>query len=87
MYRERFKFETDPGMGAAAFKPGDPVLPAGKRKKDEFFGEVETYRGHVAIRLPLERLGSADTAKLLVTSQGCADVGVCYVPLQTRASI
>ncbi len=87
MYRERFKFETDPGPGAAAFKLGTPELPPGVRKKDEFFGEVETYRGQLSIRLPLERLGSTDTAKLLVTSQGCADVGVCYVSMQTRASI
>src|SRR6185436_14111183 len=51
MYRERFRFALDPGskgkLGAAQFPPGI-------RKKDEFFGELETYRKQVAIRLPVE---------------------------------
>jgi thiol:disulfide interchange protein DsbD len=87
MYRERFQFEVDPGFGAA-FKLGKPEFPAGLRKKDEFFGEVETYRKQVSIRVPLEKpAGGGETLRLLVTSQGCADVGVCYVPMQTRASV
>jgi hypothetical protein len=45
------------------------------RKTDEFFGDVETYRKEVAIRLPVE--GAQGALKLLVTSQGCADTGVC----------
>ena len=88
LYRERFKFEAEPGLGGAAFRLGTPDFPQGVRKKDEFFGEVETYRGKVTVLLPVERLGSGgDTLKLAVTSQGCADVGVCYVPMQTKASI
>jgi thiol:disulfide interchange protein DsbD len=31
--------------------------------------------------------GAADPLKLLVTSQGCADVGVCYVPMESTASL
>ena len=88
LYRERFKFEAEPGLGGAAFRLGTPDFPQGVRKQDEFFGEVETYRGKVTVLLPVERLGSGgDTLKLAVTSQGCADVGVCYVPMQTKASI
>ena len=88
LYRERFKFEAEPGLGGAAFKLGTPDFPQGARKKDEFFGEVETYRGKLTVLLPVERLGSGgDTLKLAVTSQGCADVGVCYVPMQTKATI
>ena len=87
MYRERFKFALE-GAGAEV-KLGSPVFPAGERKKDEFFGEVETYRKRVDIRLPVERGAQAgpQTLRLLVTSQGCADIGVCYVPLDTRASV
>jgi thiol:disulfide interchange protein DsbD len=87
LYRERFQFEQDAGFGAA-FKLGKPEFPPGVRKKDEFFGEVETYRKEVAIRVPVEKPASGgDTLRLLVTSQGCADVGVCYVPMQTKASL
>lgn len=87
LYRERFKFEADTGFGAGAVKFGTPDFPPGIRKKDEFFGEVETYRRQVNITLPIERTGGGDTLKLLVTSQGCADVGVCYVPMQSRVSL
>jgi thiol:disulfide interchange protein DsbD len=88
LYRERFRFEADPGVGGATFKLGTPDFPQGTRKKDEFFGEVETYRGNLTVLLPVERVGSAgDTVRLAVTSQGCADVGVCYVPMQTKATI
>ncbi len=87
LYRERFQFEQDAGFGSA-FRFGTPEFPRGVRKKDEFFGEVETYRNEVAIRVPVEKPASGDdTLRLLVTSQGCADVGVCYVPMQTRASL
>jgi thioredoxin:protein disulfide reductase len=82
MYRERFKFALDAGSQA---KLGAPQFPQGQRKKDEFFGEVETYRKHVAIKLPVE--GGADPLRLTVTSQGCADVGVCYIPMDTNATI
>ena len=80
MYRDKFRFAAQPGakLGAAEF-------PAGQRKKDEFFGEVETYRKRVDIRIPVE---SADgTLRLKVTSQGCADAGVCYVPMDSQVSL
>jgi thiol:disulfide interchange protein DsbD len=82
MYRERFKFAVAPGSQA---KLGAPQFPAGVRKKDEFFGEVETYRKQLSIRLPVE--SAEPELKLLVTSQGCADIGVCYVPMDSKATI
>lgn len=78
MYRDRFKFETAAGKLLA-----DVGLPKGKVKKDPFFGKTETYRREVRIRVPVT---AGDVArgivKLKVTSQGCADIGVCYVPLE-----
>lgn len=78
MYRDRFKFETASGKLLA-----DAELPAGVRKTDAFFGETETYRREVVIRVPLT---AADVERgrvqLKVTSQGCSDSGVCYVPLE-----
>ena len=87
MYRERFQFATEGGNGTA-IKFGKPEFPAGTRKKDEFFGEVETYRDSVTIRVPLETpVARSDTLRLVVTSQGCADAGVCYVPMQSKAEV
>ncbi len=81
MYRERFKFvvEGNPGI-----KLGAPELPPGQKYKDEFFGETEIYRKAVRILLPVQGEGRFD---LKVTSQGCADVGVCYVPMESVASL
>ena len=82
MYRERFKFAAAADSKA---KLGAPQFPPGLRKKDEFFGEVETYRKQVVIRLPVEHAESP--LQLTVTSQGCADVGVCYIPMDSKATI
>jgi len=85
LYRDKFRFALAAGSAA---KLGAPQFPAGIRKKDEFFGEVETYRGEVRVRVPVERSAAkAETLELLVTSQGCADIGVCYVPMESRASV
>ncbi len=85
MYRERFRFAVDPGSGGTL---GAPQFPPGTRKKDEFFGDVETYRKQVVIRLPVSELTGADgMLKFTVTSQGCADVGVCYIPMESKTSL
>jgi thioredoxin:protein disulfide reductase len=79
MYRDKFGFAVAAGDG----KLGAAEFPPGEIKKDEFFGTVETYRKQLAIRLPLDRNATA----LDVTSQGCADVGVCYPPLTQRVEL
>jgi thiol:disulfide interchange protein DsbD len=77
LYRDKFKFVSKtPGLvlGTARF-------PAGEKKNDEFFGEMEVYRVHVEIPLPLMReQASLQAVELEVTSQGCADAGVCFPP-------
>jgi len=82
MYRDRFRFAADPGSTAWL---GAPQLPPGVNTKDQFFGETEIYRKRVAVLLPVD--GAPGKLNLKVTSQGCADVGVCYVPMDSRASI
>ena len=77
LYRDKFRFAVD-GEGVTL---GAPVFPKGKEKDDENFGKVEVFYNRVAIRLPVERNASgALPLTLKVTSQGCADAGVCYPP-------
>ena len=79
LYRDKFKFVSEtPGINP---KPG--IYPKGKIKEDEFFGKVETYRGKIAIDIPLERTSPATTLSMKITSQGCADMGICYPPQTT----
>ncbi len=83
MYRDKFKFAVEP----ASVKLGAAQFPKGEVHNDEFFGKVETYRKEVRIHLPFTREAAADKLQLAVTSQGCADVGVCYVPQVQTAGI
>jgi thiol:disulfide interchange protein DsbD len=76
LYRNKFRFSAEPPEVAL----GTPQLPRGEIKKDEFFGEVETFRREVRIGLPLTAPAGARELKLTVVSQGCADIGVCYPP-------
>ena len=83
MYRDRFKFETAAGKLLA-----DVELPKGKVKEDPFFGKTETYRREARIRVPVTAGDLArGMVKLKVTSQGCADIGVCYVPLEQLVEV
>ena len=79
MYRERFKFSAD---GATL---GAPLIPAGKVKFDETFQKnVETYRKSVTITIPVQANGAFT---LKVSSQGCADAGLCYAPQDASAQL
>lgn len=84
LYRDKFKFEVSP----AGIALGAPQLPPGKVKQDEFFGRVETYRHEVIITLPLERTNpNPQAVTLKAISQGCADAGVCYPPLEQKTEL
>ena len=57
-------------------------LPKGKSKVDEFFGESEVYYDEVIGRLTVARATpEAMDLELEVGYQGCADGGLCYLPL------
>lgn len=82
LYRERFAFAAE----GAGVRLGTASIPPGKIQFDETFGkELETHRGRVVIRMPVEASPAAFTIK--VTSQGCADAGLCYPPLQSTARV
>ena len=83
MYRERFRFAADPDK----VKLGAAQLPPGEVHEDQFFGRVETYRKNLSFAVPVENAAGLDRFKLKVTSQGCADSGVCYVPHDQFADI
>lgn len=81
LYRDRLRFSVE---GNPSVQLGAPDLPAALPHKDDFFGEMPIYRNQVSIRVPVQGEGRFD---LKVVSQGCADVGVCYVPMESRASL
>jgi thiol:disulfide interchange protein DsbD len=86
MYRERFDFQVESSNAPTRFDVAG--IPPGKVKEDEFFGKMETYRDSVKIRLPLLFDGpAASKLQVKMTSQGCADIGVCYPPLKQALAV
>jgi thioredoxin:protein disulfide reductase len=77
LYRERFQFAVK--SGAATLGPAQ--LPPGHIKFDPTFQKnVETYRGDLTVRVPVQ--AASGPFELAVTSQGCADAGICYPPAE-----
>lgn len=74
LYRHRM------GASAEGFEAGEAQWPDGTPHVDEFFGEVETYRGQVTGVLEGRADPGLQALELQVRYQGCADVGVCYPP-------
>ncbi|HEX6528169.1 MAG TPA: protein-disulfide reductase DsbD N-terminal domain-containing protein, partial [Burkholderiales bacterium] len=81
LYRDKFRFAAE---GNPAVRLGAPQFPPGIPHRDEFFGESQIYRKQVAVRIPAQGEGAFE---LKVVSQGCADVGVCYVPMDSQAAL
>ena len=82
LYRHRFQFRTEP----ADIALGAPQLPAGEKKHDEYFGDVEVYHGIIDVTLPRPE-NAQRPFTLVVTYQGCADKGLCYPPETERLTI
>lgn len=79
MYRERFAFH------ARKATLGIPEMPKGVTHYDDTFAkDVESYRSRVAVRIPVAGTGPF---VLEVTSQGCADKGLCYPPMTSTVQL
>ena len=79
MYRDKISVAAD---GATL---GKFDIPRGKIKFDPNFGkELETFRHQLNLTIPVQASGPFS---LKVTSQGCADQGLCYPPMDSQARL
>jgi len=84
LYHDKITFSSN----TTGITLGEPQIPPGKKKEDEFFGLVETHRNQVAIKIPVQRSADApDSVELVAKSQGCADIGICYPPYETTLKV
>ncbi len=83
LYQHQFKFTLQDDKGDV---PVTVELPPALERHDDFFGETRVYYGNADILLGFERPLSG-TASLSVSSQGCADAGLCYPPRQQHFAI
>jgi thiol:disulfide interchange protein DsbD len=77
LYRKRLGFFVEDD----ALVLGDPKLPEGLPHEDEFFGKQQVYRDRFFVSIPYTVKGNRpQTVALVIKSQGCADLGLCYPP-------
>ena len=78
LYRHSFKFELTSSQMRESVIDINANIPGGKVKNDEYFGRVEVYYHNLDIEL--DKIPQGESLTLAVTSQGCADAGLCYPP-------
>jgi thioredoxin:protein disulfide reductase len=75
LYRNKLAFALNPEKDGL-----DPAkLPEGQNHEDKYFGKQQIYRDALRLTIPLKTPASGPLT-LVVTHQGCADMGVCYPP-------
>ncbi len=77
LYRAKMSYASN--SDAIVF--GEVVLPEGLHHEDEFFGVQQIYRDRFYVSIPYTVSGEAPASMdLVIMSQGCADIGLCYPP-------
>ena len=76
LYRSRFFFAAEGATLSKAY------IPDGKKKVDEYLGDVEVYHHNLEISIPFVA-NKADII-LSVEFQGCAEAGLCYPPEEKK---
>ncbi|MGK0442275.1 MAG: thiol:disulfide interchange protein DsbD [Pseudohongiellaceae bacterium] len=84
LYKHSYRFalnSTDEQQDIAI----TPAIDPGLQKSDEYFGDVEVYYHNSLVTL--QGIPKEGQYQLNITSQGCADAGLCYPPRKQSFSI
>jgi thiol:disulfide interchange protein DsbD len=79
LYRSRFFFAAEGATLAS------PYIPDGKKKVDEYLGDVEVYHHSIEISIPF--VATQPNILLTVEFQGCAEAGLCYPPEEKKINL
>lgn len=84
LYRNKMSYAS----ASSAIVFGEIVLPEGLHHEDEFFGVQQIYRERFYVSIPYTVAGETPAAMdLVIKSQGCADIGLCYPPQTWTESV
>lgn len=81
LYQSKIIADTDP----AGVLGDTPQFSPGEEKEDEFFGKQIVYHHAAQVNWPYKQ--AFGQYKLTLSYQGCAEVGVCYPPVDTTFDI
>ena len=85
LYRDKFRLSLpdSPGIAIVGIE-----IPPGEPKDDPYFGPQQIFHGEAVVVARLQRAPSgAQTVQLKVDYQGCAEIGVCYPPLNQTVTV
>ena len=83
LYRHQFKVSA----ASNGVEIGSIEIAPGKRKVDEWFGEVEVYYSQANLSFEIFGVSEEGVVEFNLTFQGCADAGLCYPPVTRRFSL
>ncbi len=81
LYQKKIKFDSNDAVIAHI------ALPAGEKTVDEYFGETVVYRVDIDVPISFSSPLSDQQIMLDAAYQGCADIGVCYPPQQSKFTL
>ena len=84
LYKNKLSF----GSGSSNVVFGSYELPEGRHHEDEFFGVQQVYRERFYVTIPYSVVGERPAnMDLVIKSQGCADLGICFPPQIWNADV
>jgi thioredoxin:protein disulfide reductase len=85
LYRDKIEIEL---LDAEGVTLAAPDLPPGDFKDDPFFGPQQVFHGEATATTRLRRESTAaQTVRVKIDYQGCAEIGVCYPPLSQTVAV
>lgn len=85
LYRDKFRLSLSDTRGIAIT---GIEIPPGELKDDPYFGPQQIFHGEAVVIARLQREPSgAQTVQLKIDYQGCAEIGVCYPPLNQTVTV
>ena len=88
LYKDKLQFTLEGADGATISAAiGAIDLPDGEQQHDDFFGTTEVYRDATDIQLAVDPPATVRDAELVISYQGCADIGVCFPPDTLRVPV
>jgi thiol:disulfide interchange protein DsbD len=90
LYQEKIRIalENTPDVALGPYELPEPEIKPSSVRPDGSPGDVAVYHQRIELALPLLRKSKGATSlNLLVSYQGCAEIGICYPPITRRVSL